>query len=111
MQAERVYPVTPLQEKQVIGDQIQGPPPPPGQAGQSPLPPPQGTLLPQVNYPSRTSLGGNLTSASKSGSEVIVLTQDEHGEYFQLNGVSVRGQAAELEIRAGDPRAYHLSRA
>ncbi len=47
-----------------------------------PYPPPQGLPLPQVNYPSRTSFGENLTSASKSGSEVIVLTQDERGEHF-----------------------------
>jgi hypothetical protein len=87
--------------------------PPPTRAGRAepPYPPPQGTPLPQVNYPSRTSLGGNLTSASKSRSEVIVLTQDGRGEYFWLNGASVRGQAAELETLAGDPRAYHHSHA
>ncbi len=76
-----------------------------------PYPPQQGIPLPQVNYPSRTSLGGNLTSASKFGSEVIVLTQDERGERFWLFGTSLRGQAAELETHAGQPRAYHLSSA
>jgi hypothetical protein len=49
---------------------------------ETPYPPPQGIPLPQLNYPSKTSLGGNLASAYKSGSEVIVLTQDERGEYF-----------------------------
>jgi hypothetical protein len=83
---------------------MHGPLPPPGQAG-------QGTPLPKVNYPSRTSIGGNLTLASKSGSEVIVQKQDERGENFWLNGASVRGRAAELETRAADPRAYHHSRA
>jgi hypothetical protein len=73
---------------------------------ETPYPPPQGLPLPQVNYPSRTSLGGNLTSASKSGSEVIVLTQDECGEYFWLNGTSLQGQAAELETSAGQPARF-----
>ncbi len=87
--------------------------PSPTRAGwaEPPYPPPQGYPLPQVNYPSRTSLGGNITWASKSGSEVIVLTQDEREEHFWLNGASLRGQAAELETRAGDPRVYHHSRA
>jgi hypothetical protein len=49
---------------------------------ETPYPHPQGTPLPQVIYLFRTSLGGNVTSASKSGSEVIVLTQDERGEHF-----------------------------
>jgi hypothetical protein len=79
--------------------------------GRTPYPPPQGTPLPQVNFPSRTSLGGNLTSASKSGLKVIVLTQDEQGEHFKLNGASLRGQAAELETRTDDPRAYQHWRA
>jgi hypothetical protein len=43
---------------------------------ETPYPPPQGIPLLQVNYPSGTSLSGNLASASKSGSEVIVLTKD-----------------------------------
>jgi len=49
---------------------------------ETPYPPPQDIPLPQANYPSRTTLGGNLTSASKSGSEVMVLTQDDRGDYF-----------------------------
>jgi hypothetical protein len=89
----------------VIRDWVHRPPPspPPNRAGwaETPYPPPQDLPLPQVNYPSGTSLGGNLTSASKSGSEVMVRTQDEHGEYFWLNGTSLRGQAAELETSAG----------
>ncbi len=87
----------------MIRDWVHRPPPPPtGQARQRPpYPPPQDLPLPQVSYPSGTSLGGNLTSASKSGSEVMVRTQDERGEYIWLNGTSLRGQAAELETSAG----------
>ncbi len=47
-----------------------------------------------------TNLGGNLTSASNSGSEVIVLTMDGYGDYFWLYYVSVRGQVAEIWTRA-----------
>ena len=68
---------------------------------ETPYPPPQDLPLPQVNYPSGTSLGGNLTSASKSGSEVMVLTQDDRGEYLWLNSTSLRGQTAELVTGAG----------
>jgi hypothetical protein len=31
----------------------------------------------------------------------MVLTQDDRGEYFWLNGASLRGQTAELETSAG----------
>ena len=75
---------------------------------ETPYPPPQGLPLPQVNYPSGTSLSENLTSASKSGLEVIVLTQDERGEYFWLNGTSLRGQA-ELETSAGQPGHFSIA--
>ena len=68
---------------------------------ETPYPSPQDFPLPQANYPSRTSLGGNLTSSSKSGSEVMVLTQDDRGEYFWLNSASLRGQTAELVTSAG----------
>ncbi len=88
----------------MIWDRVHKPPLfPPNRAGwaETPYPPPQDIPLPQVNYPSRTRLGENLTSASKSGSEVMVLKQGERGEYFWLNGTSLRGQAAELETSAG----------
>jgi hypothetical protein len=79
------------------------PPPPPIRAGwvETPYPPPQDIPLPQVNYPSGTSLGENLTPASKSGPEVTILTQDDREEYFWLNGTSLRGQTAEIETSAG----------
>jgi hypothetical protein len=79
------------------------PPPAPIRAGwaETPYPPPQDIPLPQGNYPSGTSLGENLTSASKSGSEVTILTQDDRGKYIWLNGTSLRGQTAEIETSAG----------
>jgi hypothetical protein len=103
-------PCNPSQERQVIRDWGHSPPPPPNRAGwaETPYPPPQDIPLPPGNYPSGTSLGGNLTSASKSASEVIVLTQDERGEYFWLNGTSLRGQAAELETSAGWPARFSI---
>jgi hypothetical protein len=111
---EQEVPCNPSPERQVIRDWVhRSPPPPPKWAGwaETPYPPPQDLPLPQVNYPSGTSLVGNLTSASKSGSEVIVLTQYECGEYFRLNGTSLRGKAAELETSAGQPALlYSASR-
>jgi hypothetical protein len=76
---------------------------PPNRAGwaETPYSPPQDIPLPQGNYPSGTSLGENLTSASKSGSEVTILTQDDHEEYFWLNGTSLGGQTSEIETSAG----------
>ncbi len=42
----------------------------------------------------------------QSGSEVTVLTQDDRGEHFWLNGTSLRGQAAELvQLALNDQRA------
>jgi hypothetical protein len=77
--------------------------PPPllsGQAGQKPTTPLH-IPLPQGNYSSGTSLSENLTSASKSGSEVTVLTRDDRKEHFWLNGTSLRGQKAEIKTSAG----------
>jgi hypothetical protein len=76
------------------------PPPPPAGPGAALPPPPPGLPRPQANDPARDSLGGNLTSASKSGSEVMVLTQGDRGEYFWLYSASLRGQAAELVTSA-----------
>jgi hypothetical protein len=72
-----------------------------GSLGRDPLPPSTGHTPSPGKLPSRTSLGENLTLASKSGSEVTALTQDDRMEYFWLNGISLRGQAAELETSAG----------
>ena len=41
--------------------------------------------------------------ASKSGSEIMVRAQDDRMKHFWLNGISLRGQAAELETSAGQP--------
>jgi hypothetical protein len=77
------------------------PPPHQGRLGRDPLPPSTGHTPPPGKLPSRTSLGENLTSASKSGSEVTFLTQDDRKEHFWPNGISLRGQAAEIETSAG----------
>ncbi len=75
-------------ERQVTWDWVHRPPPPlpppPIRAGwaDTHYPPPQDIPLPQGNYSSGTRLGENLTSASKSGSEVTFLTQDDRKEYF-----------------------------
>ncbi len=63
-------------------------------------------IPPPWNYPSGTSLSENLTSTSKSGSEVTILTRDDRGEYFWLNGTSLQGQRAELETSAGWPARF-----
>ncbi len=78
------------------------PPPHQGRLGRDPLPPSTGhTPPPRKLYSSGISLGENLTSASKSGSEVTVLTQDDSKEHFWLNGTSLRGQTAKIETSAG----------
>jgi hypothetical protein len=99
-------PYNPSLERQVTRDGVHRPPfpllpPHQGRLGRDPHPPPQDIPLPQVNYPSVTSLGEILTLASKSGSEDAILTQDDHEEYFWLNGTSIRGQTAEIETSAG----------
>ncbi len=76
-------------------------PPLQGSLGRDPLPPSTGHTPSPGKLPSRTSLGENLTSASKSGSKVTVLIQDNLVEYFWLNGISLRGQAAEQQTSAG----------
>jgi hypothetical protein len=55
-----------------------------------------------------TRLGGNHTSASDSRSEAIDWARGGCGDHFGLFSASVRGQAAELEASAGQPRAFHL---
>jgi hypothetical protein len=60
-----------------------------GQARQSPHPPPFSVYSYFV-----TNLGENLTLASNSRLEVIILTMDGCGDHFGLYFVSVRGQAA-----------------
>jgi hypothetical protein len=108
------YPITPHWRDRWHGTGCTGPPFPllshqQGRLGRDPLPPPQDIPLPQGNYPSGTSFGENLTSASKSGSEVTILTQDDHEEYFWLNGTSLRGQTAEIETSAGWPARFSIA--
>ena len=76
-------------------------PPPTRASWADPLhPPPEDTPFPQVNYSSEAGIKKYLASASKSASEVAVLTQDDRGKRFWLNSASLRGQAAELVARA-----------
>ena len=63
-------------------------------------PPPEDTPFPQVNYSSEAGIRKYLALASKSASEVAVMTQDDRGKRFWLNSASLRGQAAELVARA-----------
>jgi hypothetical protein len=51
--------------------------------------------------PEETTHLGPASPASKSGSEVTLLTQDDRKEHFWLNGTSLLGQTAEIETRAG----------
>jgi hypothetical protein len=98
------FPTLFSRKRQVTRNRVQPPSPLPplqGSLGRDPLPPSTGHTPSPGKLPSRTSLGGNLTSASKSGSEVTVLAQDDRMEHFWLTGISLRGQAAELETRAG----------
>ena len=71
-------------------------PPHQGKLGRHPPPPSRGHTPPPSKLLIWDQPRKNLTSASKSGSEVTVLTQDDRGEHFWLNGTSLRGQAAEL---------------
>jgi len=95
------------------GDFCNPPPPPPpppgpppslpphqGKLGRPLHPPPEDTPFPQVNYSSAAGIRKYLASASKSASEVAVMTQDDRGKRFWLNSASLRGQAAELVARA-----------
>jgi hypothetical protein len=93
---------------QETGDRVLGatnplPPLPPlqGSLGRDPLPPSTEHTPSPGKLPSRIGLGENLSSASKSGSEVTVRAQDDRMEHFWLNGISLRGLTAELETSAG----------
>jgi hypothetical protein len=81
-------------------------PPHQGKLGRHPPPPSWGHPPP----PSKLLIWDwprkNLASASKSASEVAILTQDDRGEHFWLNSASLRGQAAELVARAEWPARY-----
>ncbi len=77
------------------------PPPLSGQPGQEPTTPLHGATPSPRKLSSRIDLGENLILASKSGSEVMVLAQDDRMEHFWLNGISLRGRTAELETGAG----------
>ena len=77
------------------------PPPPSGQPGQEPTTPlHRATPFPR-KLSSRIDLGENLVLASKSGSGVMVRAQDDRMKHFWPNGISLRGQIAELETSAG----------
>ena len=78
-------------------------PPPPlfGQSGQEPTAPlHRATPFPR-KLSSEIDLGENLVLASKSGSEVMDWAQDDRMKHFWPNGISLRGQMAELETSAG----------
>jgi hypothetical protein len=76
-------------------------PPLQGSLGRNPPPPSTEHTPSPGKLPSRISLGENLASASKSGSEVTVQAQDNRMEHFWLNGISLQGRTAELETSAG----------
>ena len=84
-------------------------PPHLGKLGRDPTPPSRGHTPPPSKLLIWDQPRKNLTSASKSGSEVMVLTQDDHGENFWLNSTSLRGQAAELVTSADWPGRYLLA--
>jgi hypothetical protein len=92
---------------QEAGDRVLGatsplhPFPPSGQPGKGPTTPLHRATPSPGKLSSRIDLGENLISASKSGSEVTVRAQDDRMEHFWLNGISLRGQTAELETSAG----------
>jgi hypothetical protein len=93
-----------FQERQVTRNRVQPPSPLPplqGSVGRDPLPPSTEHTPSPGKLPSRIGLGENLASTSKSGSEVTVRAQDDRMEHFWLNGISLRGRAAELETSAG----------
>ena len=77
------------------------PPPTFGQSGQEPTSPlHRATPFPR-KLSSRIGLCDSLVLASKSGSEVMVRAQDDRMKHFWPNGISLRGQTAELETGAG----------
>jgi len=77
------------------------PPPLSGQSGQEPTTPLHRATPSPRKLSSRIDLGENLILASKSGSEVMVRAQDDRMKHFWPNGISLRGQTAELETSAG----------
>ncbi len=94
-------------ERQVRQYRVQPSPPPlhpfpsSGQPGQEPTTPLHRATPSPRKLSSRIDLGENLVLASKSGSEIMVRAQDDQMEHLWLNGISLRGQAAELETSAG----------
>jgi len=81
-------------------------PPLHGQSGQEPTSPlHRATPFPR-KLSSEIDLGENLVLASKSGSEVMVRAQDDRMKHFWPNGISLRGQTAELETSAGWPARF-----
>ena len=77
------------------------PHPPLGSLGRNQLPPSTETPPSPRKLSSGIGLGENLVLASKSGSEVMVRAQDDRMKHFWPNGISLRGQTAELETSAG----------
>ncbi len=97
-------------ERQVRKYRVQLSPPPlhlstppslSGQPGQEPTTPLHRATPSPRKLSSRIDLGENLVLASKSGSEIMVRAQDDRMKHFWPNGISLRGQAAELESSAG----------
>ena len=64
-------------------------------------PPSTEQTLSPGKLPSRIDLGENLILASKSESKVMVQAQDDRLEQIQPNGITRRGQIAELVTSAG----------
>ncbi len=79
------------------------PPPPPtfGQSGQEPTTPLHRATPSPGKLSSEIDLGENLIFAYKSGSEIMDRAQDDRMKHFWPNGISLRGQTAELETSAG----------
>jgi hypothetical protein len=105
MRGEHGHRSVPCDPRQVTRVEVQQPPlplPPPlqGKLGRHPPPPSRGHTPPPSKLLIWDQPRKNLTSASKSGSGVTVLTQDDRGEHFWLNSTSLRGQAAELVTSA-----------
>jgi hypothetical protein len=94
----------PCDPRQVTRVEVPQPPSPSpphqGKLGRHPPPPSRGHTPPPSKLLIWDQPRKSLTSASKSGSEVTVLTQDDRGEHFWLNSTSLRGQAAELVTSA-----------
>ncbi len=102
-------------ERQVRKYRVQSSPPPlpppplSGQPGQEPTTPLHRATPSPRKLSSRIDLGENLVLASKSGSEIMVRAQDDQMKHFWLNGISLRGQIAELETSAGWPARFSIA--